>query len=117
MSQSDSSVSAAFAAAQGLIRVALLGTVPDVANNLLLRMKGAPTYHERSQLAYAQLHILENRDLFLTAFAGLLTQGVEVEIGRAGAARAASEDPTGSRSAWSTRDRSRRRSPSSGSAS
>ena len=63
MSSSDPSVNAVLAAAKDKIRA----TVVDVANSLLMLMKSAGTYRERGQLAFAQIHILENRALFVSS--------------------------------------------------
>jgi hypothetical protein len=80
MNLSDSSVTAAVAAAQDKIRVVADGAVVEVANNLLVLMKSAGTYRERGQLAFAQIHILESRDLFLSSFATALRDRVNEDI-------------------------------------
>ena len=77
MTSSDPSVTAAVAAAQDKIRAVVDGAIVEVANNLLFLMKSAGTYRERGQLAFAQIHILESRELFLSSFATALRDRVE----------------------------------------
>ena len=81
MSLSDSSITAALAAAQDKIRATAASTVAEVANNLLMQMKSAATYRERGLIAFAQIHILESRELFLTSFAGALRESIADDIG------------------------------------
>ena len=81
MSLSDSSITAALAAAQEKICAAAASIVVEVANNLLMQMKSAATYRERGQVAFAQIHILESRDLFLASFAAALDESVAEDIG------------------------------------
>ena len=80
MSLSDSTLTAALAAAQDKIRVAAASIVVEVANSLLVLMKSAATYRERGLLAFAQIHILESRELFLASFAGALRDGVAEDV-------------------------------------
>ncbi len=81
MSLSDSSTTAALAAAQERIRAAAAATVVEVANTLLWQMKSAATYRERGLIAFAQIHILESRDLFLASFAAALQDSVADDVG------------------------------------
>ena len=67
MSTPAPSAIAAFAPAQASIRLVLAGTVAEVAHDLLMRMKNAPTYYVRGELAVAQRHLLEQHDRFLAA--------------------------------------------------
>ncbi len=80
MSSSDPSVNAALATAQDRIRATAELAVVDVANNLLVLMKSAGTYRERGQLAFAQIHILESRDLFLSSFATALRERIDDDV-------------------------------------
>ena len=80
MSLSDSSINAALAAAQDKIRAAAASIVVEVANSLLAQMKSAATYRERGQVAFAQIHILESRDLFLASFATALEESVAEDV-------------------------------------
>lgn len=80
MSLSDSTLTAVLAAAQDKIRVAAASIVVEVANGLLVLMKAAATYRERGQLAFAQIHILESRELFLASFAGALRDGIAEDV-------------------------------------
>ena len=81
MSLSDSSTTAALAAAQDRVRATAASIVAEVANNLLMQMKSAATYRERGLIAFAQIHILESRELFLASFASALRDGVDNDIG------------------------------------
>ena len=81
MSLSDTSTTAALAAAQDKIRAAAAGIVVDVANSLLMQMKSASTYRERGQIAFAQIHILESRELFLASFASALRDSIAEDVG------------------------------------
>jgi len=81
MSLSDSSITAVLAAAQDKIRATAASIVAEVANNLLMQMKSAATYRERGLIAFAQIHILESRDLFLTSFASALRESIGDDIG------------------------------------
>ena len=81
MSSSDPSVNAVLAAAKDKIRATVDATVVDVANSLLMLMKSAGTYRERGQLAFAQIHILENRALRVLV-ASLLPLVLQVELVR-----------------------------------
>ena len=81
MSLSDSSITAVLAAAQDRIRATAASIVAEVANNLLMQMKSAATYRERGLIAFAQIHILESRDLFLTSFASALRDSIDDDIG------------------------------------
>ncbi len=80
MSLSDSSTTAALAFAQDKIRATAAGIVIDVANSLLMQMKSASTYRERGQIAFAQIHILESRELFLASFGAALRDGVAEDM-------------------------------------
>ena len=80
MSSSDPSVTAAIAAAQDKIRTVADLAIVEVANTLLFQMKSAATYRERGQLAFAQIHILESRELFLSSFATALRDRVSKDI-------------------------------------
>ena len=80
MSLSDSSTTAVLAVAQDKIRATAASIVVEVANGLLMQMKSATTYRERGQLAHAQIHILESRELFLTSFAAALRDSVEKDV-------------------------------------
>ena len=77
---SDPAATAALNAAQDQIRTAAAGAVIEVANALLVLMKTAGTYRERGQLAFAQIHILESRDLFLNSLATALREGIAEDI-------------------------------------
>ncbi len=81
MSLSDPSTTAALAAAQEKIRATAASIVAEVANNLLMQMKSAATYRERGLIAFAQIHILESRELFLSSFASALRDSVDDDIG------------------------------------
>jgi len=89
MSLSDPSVNAVLGAAQDRIRATLDAAVVEVANNLLALMKSAATYRERGQLAFAQIHILESRDLFLSTFSTALRERVSADVEAHGESRAA----------------------------
>jgi len=89
MSLSDPSVNAVLGAAQDRIRATCDAAVVEVANNLMALMKSASTYRERGQLAFAQIHILESRDLFLTSFAAALRERVGADVEAQGESRAA----------------------------
>ena len=80
MSLSDSSTAAALAAAQEKIRAAAASIIVEVANTLLWQMKSAATYRERGLIAFAQIHILESRDLFLASFAAALQDSVAADV-------------------------------------
>jgi Protein of unknown function (DUF1631) len=80
MTPSDPSVTAAVVAAQDKIRAVVDLAIVEVANNLLFLMKSAGTYRERGQLAFAQIHILESRELFLSSFATALRDRVSEDI-------------------------------------
>ena len=90
MSPSDPSFHAALAAAQERIRATADAAVVEVANNLLVLMKSAGTYRERGQLAFAQIHILENRELLLASFTGALRERIGDDIASQGESRAQS---------------------------
>ena len=79
------------AAAQDRIRSIVDGAIVEVANTLLFQMKSATTYRERGQLAFAQIHILESRELFLASFATALRDRVEEDIAATRAAKQAGE--------------------------
>lgn len=81
MSLSDSSTAAALAAAQERIRATAASIVAEVANTLLWQMKSAATYRERGLIAFAQIHILESRDLFLASFGAALQDSVADDVG------------------------------------
>ena len=80
MSQSESAVNAALAAARDRIRATADGAVVEVANNLLALMKSASTYRERGRLAFAQIHILENRELLLSSFSAALRDRIADDL-------------------------------------
>ena len=80
MNPSDPIVHAVLASAQDRIRATLDAAVVEVANNLLVLMKSAGTYRERGQLAFAQIHVLENRELLLTSFAGALRERIDDDV-------------------------------------
>jgi hypothetical protein len=80
MSQSEPAVNAALAAAQHRIRTTADAAVVEVANNLLALMKSAGTYRERGQLAFAQIHILENRELLLSSFSVALRERISDDL-------------------------------------
>ncbi|MGZ8260663.1 MAG: DUF1631 family protein, partial [Caldimonas sp.] len=87
MSPSDRSVHAAFASAQDRIRATADAAVVEVANNLLVLMKSAGTYRERGQLAFAQIHVLENRELLLSSFAAALRDRIAEDVAAQGESR------------------------------
>ncbi len=80
MSSSDPIVQAVLASAQDRIRATLDTAVVEVANNLLVLMKSAGTYRERGQLAFAQIHILENREPLLASFASALRERIDDDV-------------------------------------
>ncbi len=80
MSLSDSSTTAVLSAAQDKIRTAAASIVVEVANSLLTQMKSAATYRERGQVAFAQIHILESRELFLASFAAALRDSIADDV-------------------------------------
>jgi len=80
MSPTDPIVHAVLASAQDRIRATLDAAVVEVANNLLVLMKSAGTYRERGQLAFAQIHVLENREPLLASFASALRERVDDDI-------------------------------------
>ncbi len=80
MSLSDSSTPAALAAAQDKIRATAASIVVEVANGLLVQMKSAATYRERGLVAFAQIHILESRELFLASFTAALRDSVAEDV-------------------------------------
>jgi len=87
MHPSDPSVHAVLASAQERVRATLDAAVVEVANRLLVLMKSAATYRERGQLAFAQIHILENRELLLTAFATALRERIADDVASHGEGR------------------------------
>ncbi len=87
MRSSDPIVHAVLASAQDRIRATLDSAVVEVANSLLALMKSAGTYRERGQLAFAQIHILENRELLLTSFAAALRERIDEDIASQGEGR------------------------------
>ena len=91
MSPSDPSVNAVLAAAQDRIRATAEAAVVEVANSLLMLMKSAGTYRERGQLAFAQIHILESRELFLSSFATALRERIDEDVARRSENRVAGE--------------------------
>jgi Protein of unknown function (DUF1631) len=91
MSPSDPAVNAVLAAAQDRIRATAEAAVVEVANNLLMLMKSAGTYRERGQLAFAQIHILESRELFLSSLAAALLERIDEDVGKRSENRAAGE--------------------------
>jgi len=91
MNLSDPTVTAAVAAAQDKIRAVVDGAIVEVANTLLFQMKSAGTYRERGQLAFAQIHILESRELFLSSFATALRDRVNEDIATRSESKPASE--------------------------
>src|SRR5450432_480849 len=91
MAQSDSSVTAALAAAQDKVRATATAAVVEVANGLLMLMKSAATYRERGQLAFARIHILESRELFLASFATALRDRVAEDVAAKSESKPASE--------------------------
>ena len=95
MSQSDPNVNAALAAAQDRIRAAASGAVTEVANALLVLMKSAGTYRERGQLAFAQIHILESRELFLNSLGAALRDCIAEDTLPKGEAK-----PQGAKTDW-----------------
>src|SRR6185295_13108757 len=80
MSPTDPIVHAVLASAQDRIRATLDAAVVEVANSLLVLMKSAATYRERGQLAFAQIHVLENREPLLASFASALRECVDDDI-------------------------------------
>ncbi len=83
MSPSDPSVNVVLTAAQDKIRATAEAAVVEVANGLLmLLMKSAGTYRERGQLAFAQIHILESRELFLSSFAAALRERIDADVAK-----------------------------------
>jgi hypothetical protein len=95
MTLSDPSVTAAVAAAQDKIRAVVDVAIVEVANSLLFLMKSAGTYRERGQLAFAQIHILESRELFLSSFATALRDRMSEDIAAKSDAK-----PTGETTDW-----------------
>jgi hypothetical protein len=89
MTLSDPSVTAVLGAAQDRIRATVDVAVVEVANNLMALMKSAATYRERGQLAFAQIHILESRELFLSSFSAALRERVGADVEAQGESRAA----------------------------
>ena len=81
MSLGDATLTAALEAVQRLIREAAAAVVGDAANSLLNAMRSAPTYHERNQLAFAQTHLLQHRDKFLSTFGDALRAKIGQELG------------------------------------
>ncbi|HEY4959071.1 MAG TPA: hypothetical protein VII31_14775, partial [Caldimonas sp.] len=92
---SDSPVTAAVAAAQERIRAVADLAVVEVANGLLMLMKSAGTYRERGQLAFAQIHILESRELFMSSFVTALRDRVNEDIAAKSEAK-----PSGATTDW-----------------
>jgi Protein of unknown function (DUF1631) len=80
MTSSEPSVTAVIAAALDKIRSVVDLAIVEVANNLLMLMKSAGTYRERGQLAFAQIHVLESRELLLSSFATALRDRVSEDI-------------------------------------
>ena len=95
MALSDSPVNAAVAAAQEKIRAVADLAVVEVANGLLMLMKSAGTYRERGQLAFAQIHILESRELFMSSFVTALRDRINEDIAAKSEAK-----PSGSATDW-----------------
>jgi len=87
MQPSDPSAQAVLASAQERVRATLDAAVVEVANNLLVLMKSASTYRERGQLAFAQIHILETRELLLGSFATALRERIADDVASHGEAR------------------------------
>ncbi|NUZ05257.1 DUF1631 family protein [Piscinibacter koreensis] len=71
---------AALNAAQELIRAAASTAVVEAANHLLALMRTAPTYHQRGQLAFAQVHLMQRQTGFVASFAKALRQRVAEDI-------------------------------------
>src|SRR3954452_15062740 len=92
MRPSDPSVQAALASAQDRIRATADAAIVEVANNLLMLMKSAGTYRERGQLAFAQIHILENRELLLSSFTTALRERIGDDV--ASQAESRTQSPT-----------------------
>ena len=88
----DPSVQAALASAQDRIRATADAAIVEVANNLLMLMKSAATYRERGQLAFAQIHILENRELLLSSFTTALRERIGDDL--ASQAESRTQSPT-----------------------
>ena len=89
MRPSDPILQAALASAQDRIRATLDAAVVDVANSLLVLMKSAATYRERGQLAFAQIHVLESRELLLSSFASALRERIAEDVEAQGESRSA----------------------------
>jgi hypothetical protein len=113
----DPSARAALATAQERICKTVDAAVVEIANTLLMLVKSAATYRERGQLAFAQIHILESRELLLSSFTSALRDRIDEDLASHSETGPTRRRPTGRRSASSTRGRSRRGSRSSGSAS
>ncbi len=93
MSSSNPSITAALAAAEEMILVAAGSAVGEAANNLMTAMRSAATYHERGQLAFAQVHILDTQRLFLASFAAALREQVAAALEPRGEAAAERDAP------------------------
>lgn len=76
----DPSARAALAAAQERICKTVDAAVVEVASALLMLVKSAATYRERGQLAFAQIHILESRELLLSSFTSALRDRVDEDL-------------------------------------
>src|SRR5664279_2801985 len=81
MSLGDATLTAALEAVQRLIREAAAAVVGDAANSLLNAMRSAPTSRDRNQLAFAQTHLLQHRDRFLSTFGDALRAKIGQELG------------------------------------
>ncbi|MEO6363598.1 MAG: DUF1631 family protein [Caldimonas sp.] len=80
MSVRDPSPAAALQAGRELVQAAAETTLVEVAHQLLILMRSAPTYHERSHLAAAQAQVLDSRKLFVTAFQAALRERVQQDL-------------------------------------
>jgi Protein of unknown function (DUF1631) len=84
MSPREPKVSAALDAAVDLIRATTGTLVSDAPTMLLEKMRASHTYHERSQLAAAQSHILVCHERLNTAFGIALREKVDADLAGTG---------------------------------
>ena len=109
MNPIDPRAQATLDAAMNLIRTAASSAAMRVAENLTHAAQAAVKISERDQLATTQSELRRNLGTFQSAFFESLREKVAKESRRASTRSASSSRPTGRRSAWSTRKRSRSR--------
>ena len=85
MSLRDTKTSAALEAALDMVRATVGRVVSEAPTILLGMMREATTYHERSQLAMAQSHLLGSQQPLIAAFGPALREKVDEDLAATGA--------------------------------